>query len=84
MRSCSFNQLSNHGLFILRFRQQYIPFMGRGGGQDWRGGRGGRGGARGGYTPGVGRGNDPNAANMPQRTPPPNYICFRCGEKGKL
>ncbi|CAM0136573.1 Protein mpe1 [Umbelopsis sp. WA50703] len=62
--------------------QQYIPFMGRGGGQDWRGGRGGRGGARGGYTPGVGRGNDPNAANMPQRTPPPNYICFRCGEKG--
>lgn len=56
--------------------------MGRGGGADWRGGRGGRGGSRGGFTPGAGRGQDPNNANMPQRAPPPNYICFRCGEKG--
>ncbi|KAG2176618.1 hypothetical protein INT44_007282 [Umbelopsis vinacea] len=62
--------------------QQYIPYMGRGGGADWRGGRGGRGGSRGGFTPGTGRGQDPNNANMPQRAPPPNYICFRCGEKG--
>lgn len=63
-------------------RQQYIPYLGRGNGADWRGGRGGRGGNRGGFTPGAGRGQDAQNPNMPQRAPPPNYICFRCGEKG--
>ncbi|CEP07044.1 hypothetical protein [Parasitella parasitica] len=59
--------------------QQYIPYNARGGG-DARRGRGGFQGSPGGLTH---RDVSENKeGQMPQRVPPPTYVCYRCGQKG--
>lgn len=66
-------------LLICWFRQQYIPYNARGG--DARRGRGGFQGSPGGLTH---RDSSENKdGQMPQRVPPPTYVCYRCGQKGK-
>ncbi|EIE87768.1 hypothetical protein RO3G_12479 [Rhizopus delemar RA 99-880] len=53
--------------------QQYIPYNARGGG-------GGDPNKRGKYQgPNNGENKD---GQIPQRVPPPNYVCYRCGQKG--
>lgn len=55
------------------YRQQYIPYNARGGG-------GGDPNKRGKYQgPNNGENKD---GQIPQRVPPPNYVCYRCGQKG--
>ena len=79
----------------IHYRQQYIPFTPRGG--DWRRGRGGyhhaqrggHGGSSGGGATGSGDNSGDNnnqqqqQQQQPQRVPPPTYVCYRCGQKGK-
>jgi hypothetical protein len=62
-------------------RQQYIPYNARGGGGDARRGRGGFQGSPGGMTH-RDAGGDNKDGQMPQRVPPPTYVCYRCGQKG--
>lgn len=62
-------------LFLIFYRQQYIPYTPRGG--DYRRGRGG-------YHQSQRDGNEgDNQQQQPQRVPPPTYVCYRCGQKGK-
>ena len=72
------------------FRQQYIPYNNARGGGDARRGRGGfqgspgtHGQTSGGMGPGGGS-MDNKDGQMPQRVPPPTYVCYRCGQKGNL
>ncbi|KAI8059096.1 DWNN domain-containing protein [Gongronella butleri] len=68
--------------------QQYIPYMNRGGAGGAQRGRGGHfaggpnraSGAPNGSTTG-GSGNNGEYTH-PQKVPPPNYVCYRCGQKG--
>lgn len=62
--------------FLINSRQQYIPYNPRGG--DFRRGRGGFH-----QSSRTGDGNDTNPQNQPTRVPPPTYVCYRCGQKGK-
>lgn len=67
--------------FFFFIRQQYIPYNNaRGGGGAGRG-RGGFQGAPG--THGQMGHGDNKDGQMPQRVPPPTYVCYRCGQKGK-
>ncbi|KAI8050637.1 DWNN domain-containing protein [Gilbertella persicaria] len=61
--------------------QQYIPYNNRGG--DNRRGRGGhQAGTSGATHAGTGNREDAQQPQMPQRVPPPTYVCYRCGQKG--
>lgn len=63
----------------IRIRQQYIPYNARGG-DARRGGRGGFQGSPGGLS--HRDSSDNKDGQMPQRVPPPTYVCYRCGQKG--
>ncbi|KAI9274226.1 DWNN domain-containing protein [Sporodiniella umbellata] len=52
--------------------QQYIPYNARGGGDPSK---------RGKYQGPASTGEN-KEAQMPQRIPPANYVCYRCGQKG--
>lgn len=83
--SCSVDVCVLCALYLIhlfeRIRQQYIPYNARGGGDARRGGRGGFQGSPGGLTHRDSADN--KDGQMPQRVPPPTYVCYRCGQKGE-
>lgn len=54
------------------YRQQYIPYNARGGDPSKRG-----------KYQGPTINGENKDGQIPQRIPPANYVCYRCGQKGK-